>query len=161
MLKLEIELVPEPLWGVNLRSNLTQTQWKRVRQEAIARGVGDICKAGGAGLPLHAHERWAYDDTGAVARLTGVGSVCRACHAVAHFRATQRIAAEKGYASMVDDAIAHSCRVNGVVRKAFRAHSAAAFALHEQRNAREWAVDWGAFAGQVADVAPKRAARAA
>jgi hypothetical protein len=162
-LKLQIELVPTPLWGINLRTALTPTKWRRIRSDAVAIGACEVCAAADP-AKLHGHERWSYceDDGGAegVAHLLGVGSVCRQCHAVKHFGSTQNIAAgNPAYTDMVEDAIKHFCKVNGVNRKAFDKHSDAALEAHLIQNAMKWAVDWGAFAAEVEAVRTIRAAR--
>jgi hypothetical protein len=165
-LKLEIELVPMALWGINLRTALTPTRWKRIRADAVAAGICEVCGSRDA-TKLHGHERWSYGeeyDDGAegIAHLLGVGAVCHACHAVMHIGATQFIAAGNPlYTDMVDDAVKHFCKVNGLNRRVFEDHSRAVGSVHAIRNSMTWTVDWGAYRAEVEEVRTMRAAREA
>ena len=150
-----INPVPAPLWGVNLRSALSKTQWRKLREGVIAeRGLH--CQTCGQRQSeprdLAAHEEWAYDTTtkAAVAKLTGINLSCWLCHAVEHFGATTNLAAAGDIGRFaVEDAIAHFCALNGVGRAEFEAHHKAAFAEWSQRNELEWSVDWGSFTAAV------------
>jgi hypothetical protein len=101
---------------------------------------------------FHAHERWRYDENGAVgvAHLLGVGVVCRLCHSVHHIGRTRLIAADDTkYSGWADDAAAHFCCINNAELAAFEAHEAEATADWRRRNEMEWTVDWGPFSSLV------------
>lgn len=147
----DISPVPAPLWGVNLRTALSRTQWRKLREEVIAeRGLRcETCgQTQSEPRDIAAHEEWAYDLAAdpAVATLTGIHLSCWLCHAVEHFGATASMVASGevgGFA--VEDAIAHFCQRNGVDRAEFDARHLVVFEEWSRRNHLEWVVDWGEF----------------
>ena len=61
---LETELVPETCWYTNLRSILTQKNWRMLSQ-AVRERSGGVCPICGMETPmeeLDAHETWGYND---------------------------------------------------------------------------------------------------
>ncbi|QBL95636.1 hypothetical protein KSAC_34570 (plasmid) [Komagataeibacter saccharivorans] len=80
-------MVPQSLWGWNLRAMLRREDWDRIRRDAYRR-AGYRCRiCGGIGPdhPVEADEGWAYDDTRFVQVLRGVIALCPDCHAVRHW----------------------------------------------------------------------------
>jgi 5-methylcytosine-specific restriction endonuclease McrA len=77
--KLNIELVPEPLWGKSLATTLKRSEWDRVRRIVYQRQgfKCGICKAEGR---LLCHEIWSYDDESHVQTLVGFKAVCTDCN---------------------------------------------------------------------------------
>jgi hypothetical protein len=96
-LKLQITLVPTPLCKRSLYHVLPKNQWRKLRADKLAAHglVCDTCgKKDDDGRFFHAHEIWNCEEeikVTAVARLTGIGIVCRTCHAVMHFENATRI----------------------------------------------------------------------
>jgi hypothetical protein len=96
-LKLQISLVPNPLCKRNLYHVLPKNQWRKLRADTLAAHglVCDVCgKRDDESRFFHAHEIWNYEEktkVTAVARLAGIGIVCRTCHAVMHFENATRI----------------------------------------------------------------------
>jgi len=108
-LKLEIELVPKPLWGKSLANMLSRDQWERFRARRIP-DKGERCEVCGQLGPVQLHEIWEYDDVRHVQRLVGFEALCARCHSIRHFARTQALAAE----GKIDlkPIIAHFCKVN-------------------------------------------------
>jgi hypothetical protein len=81
--------VPAPLWGRNLRDQLTHTEWNRLRRWALDR-AGNRCQVCGlhvdGGRNLVCHERWRYEPDGDCWRqtLADVEIHCRPCDGPTH-----------------------------------------------------------------------------
>ena len=139
----DISPVPAPLWGVNLRSVLSRTQWRKLR-ESVIEERSLRCETCGQQQSeprdIAAHEEWTYDTATApaVAKLTGIHLSCWLCHAVEHFGATTNMVASGEVGRFaVEDAIAHFCRLNSIGRAEFEAHHNEAFAEWSRRNGME------------------------
>ena len=146
-MKLEVELVPRPLWRINLRSKLSRQEWKKLRAEVIAaRGLScAICQS--EDQP-QAHEVWKYREnrkTG-TARVVRIEIVCRACHEIHHWARTAKLAAA-GEISVkrLDELTRHFCAVNDCKPKDFKRHTDNAMAVWERRSKLEWTVFWGPY----------------
>ena len=81
--KLNIELVPEPLWGKSLAKTLKRSEWDRVRRTVYQR-QGFKCGICGAEGRLLCHEVWSYDDENHVQTLVGFKAVCNNCNNCIH-----------------------------------------------------------------------------
>lgn len=79
--KISFELIPEPLWGKNLREFLTPEEWNRISHKVREKGV---CSACGRKSDLHAHERWTYDDKKHIQILKEIVPLCDDCHNATH-----------------------------------------------------------------------------
>lgn len=108
-LKLEIELVPKPLWYANLRSELSKDVWQAVSRDCAKRHNYQcgICGGKGAFHPVECHEIWQYDDVNRIQTLTGIISLCPNCHRVKHFG----LAYSRGETAEV---FAHFCKINNL-----------------------------------------------
>lgn len=136
-MKLTIELVPTSAWGNNLRSYLTDTGWKHVRQKSYreANYHCEVCGGqGGNGRthPVECHEMWDFVD-GEV-KLTGVISLCPPCHEVKHIG---RAEATGNYGR----ALRHFMKVNGVDKDTAEAYIRKAAQLWRQRSEQEWSLN--------------------
>ena len=84
--KLDIELVPSTCWFSNIRTILSDGQWKMVskivRQKnnytCLFCGIKDIPKN------IHCHEEWEYDHKNKTQYLKRFVSICYKCHYVKH-----------------------------------------------------------------------------
>lgn len=143
-------MVPFPLWGANMRSLMTATEWRKVRL-ALLDEQGMVCVVCGkietAPSRVYAHEEWEYDETTepAVARIAGISLVCWHCHACEHWGFTSSMTAQGVLPRAVDDTIAHFCRLNRATKEDFRAHEEEARATWVRRNKRKWRIDYGSF----------------
>lgn len=100
-------LVPEPLWGRNLRALLRKAEWDRIRK-SVYEACGKrctICGSAGRRWPVEADEVWHYDDATNTQTLVSVTGLCPACHEVRHWGH----ALKEGHR---DRALAHLAAVN-------------------------------------------------
>lgn len=133
--KLDFELVPDSVWGSNLRSLLSKAQWDVVRKEAYGRANGKCMICSRPSARLEAHEKWSYDEENAVQKLEDVVAVCKACHETIHIGRTQLVGREE-YAA------AHFCKVNGCSYADYRKALGKANEDHIRRNKiPEWKLD--------------------
>lgn len=86
MPKLTIELVPQSVWNLNLRSILKKKEWDKLRKDCYkqAEYKCEICGGIGPKHPVECHEIWDFDDANKVQTLTGLVSLCPKCHMVKH-----------------------------------------------------------------------------
>ncbi|WP_068173494.1 HNH endonuclease [Neokomagataea thailandica] len=84
-------MVPQPLWGWNLRALLAKPDWDVIRRAAYARSgyCCHVCGEQGPNHPVEADEGWSYDDQTRCQRLAGVVALCPSCHAVRHWGRTE------------------------------------------------------------------------
>lgn len=83
-------MVPQPLWGRNLRAVLVKEDWDVVRKAAY-QASGYRCRVcGGKGdqWPVEADEGWDYDDARRLQTLKGVVALCPHCHKIRHWGKT-------------------------------------------------------------------------
>ena len=61
-LRLTIEIVPKPLWGVSLYKNMRRSTWKKLREQVKDQHNNrcGICQVWN--VTLYCHEIWQYDD---------------------------------------------------------------------------------------------------
>ncbi|MDE5738465.1 MAG: hypothetical protein K2H93_08880 [Oscillospiraceae bacterium] len=78
--KLSFQLVPETVWGSNLR--LLLANWNEISR--IVRSTGKCAICGMMTKQLHAHEVWCYDDENHVQILDNIIAVCKNCHNAIH-----------------------------------------------------------------------------
>jgi phage terminase large subunit GpA-like protein len=134
-MKLQFELVPDSVWGSNLRSILSKAQWDVVRKEAYARANGRCMICGKETLRLEAHEKWSYDLKTETQKLEDVIAICKACHETIHIGRTQLIGREL-YAEK------HFCKVNACTYAQYRKALGDANEMHRQLNqVKEWKLD--------------------
>ena len=130
-------MVPQALWGRNLRALLAKEDWDRIRKDAYAR-AGSRCRVcGGRGpkWPVEADEGWHYDDATRVQTLKGVIALCPDCHAVRHWGKTMS-------AGRQDEALAWMMEVNGWTRAAAtRCADEAMEQWHERSAYSDWRCD--------------------
>lgn len=134
--KLLVELVPSSTWGINLRSEITTTQWDRLRKSVYIRAEYscEICGGKGRKHPVECHEQWMYNDKNHVQTLIGVTALCPPCHEVKHIG--RAITIGNG-----DRAFRHLCKVNGWTLAQAVAHVAAAMVVWGKRSLHQWTLD--------------------
>ena len=86
-LKLQIELVPDSCWYANVRSNVKQSQWNKIRATVYQKAnyLCEVCGGKGRRHPVECHEVWEYDETTGIQRLAYFQALCPLCHEVKHF----------------------------------------------------------------------------
>jgi hypothetical protein len=142
-LRLCIDLIPKPSYRKNLRTILSDNQWRHLHQQVSA-AAGECCQVCGATGTLHCDEVWAFDDAASVQRLADLRALCPWCHHVKHFGHAQ-ILANEGKLDL-DAVVDHFMRVNACDEATFEAHLEAAMARWIQRSRREWKIDYGKYA---------------
>lgn len=136
MAHIELELIPQPTWNVNLRLVLKASHWKKL-SKSVRDQSGEHCSLCGRnrnGRPLECHERWEYDDVQRIQRLVGLEALCKACHEVRHFGR----AVSMGHGKR---AAAHLRKVNGWTAEELDQHVEKAFDKWLERSNHSWTVD--------------------
>lgn len=116
---IEADMVPFDMHGKNVRSRLTEHQWKRVRDlhSQLAGHRCEVCKQSGKQQGFrHAtecHEIWVHE--GRVQRLAGLIALCPLCHKVKHLGFSE----SRGFG---DRARQHMQHVNGWSEREVQAH---------------------------------------
>jgi hypothetical protein len=161
--KLKLDLVPGPLWGVNLRSpihGLGKGRWTTFRKRLVATSDGN-CVICGSSEKLHGHEVWRYEEKKRVGKATleRVEIICWTCHNIAHWGKTVQLYA-RGVISHEGFMVLrrHFRRLNRCRQVDFDRHSRRALAIWKRRSKLRWRVDWGPFASAVAQAKAARAA---
>ncbi len=133
------QLVPGPLWGVNLRLLLPRSRWDALRRAVYAQ-AGKRCQVcGGIGpqWPVECNEQWAYDgdgSSGGVQKLLRLTALCPDCHAVKHL-------GKANVEGRLEAAVLHLALVNGWGVDEARRHAEAAFETWLKRSRMSWTVD--------------------
>lgn len=96
-----VQLIPRPLWGVNLRQELGKVQWNRLRKERHET-EGGCCQFCGKPVLIEnseLHEKWGYNhqqfegEPFSYPILLGLIVLCKNCHKTQHLG----LASVKGY----------------------------------------------------------------
>ncbi len=134
-MKLEFELVPDSVWGSNLRTLLSKSAWDFLRKDAYERAGGKCRICGRSTNRLEAHEQWEYDEEFSVQKLVDILAVCKSCHSVIHIGRTQLMGGE-------ERAQKHFCKVNGCSYAEYRIALGKANERHRRLNqVSEWKLD--------------------
>lgn len=135
---LAVEMIPTPLWGANLRRQLSAAGWNQCKAFA-KKESGDVCKkcgeVGNRGR-VECHERWEWieDSEPRVQRLVGLIALCPRCHQAIHFG----LAASRGLA---DGAFKQLMKVNRWTPTQAKSHVDWEFDVWRERNKRSWTLD--------------------
>ncbi|EOX8956814.1 HNH endonuclease [Enterobacter pasteurii] len=134
--RLTIELVPRTCWFDNVRSAVSPSDWKRLRQQT-ARTAGwkcQVCGGKGPRWPVECHEIWHYDDDRQCQTLTGLIALCPSCHQVKHMGLSE-LRGKK------DEAVAHLALVNGWSLQGAFDYVDEAFDVWRERSRHAWQLD--------------------
>lgn len=130
-------MVPQTVWGKNLRALLSKHEWDVVRKAAYA-ASGNRCRVcGGRGpqWPVEADEGWEYDDETRTQTLKGIIALCPDCHHIRHWGKTMVDGHE-------EQAFALLMRINRWTRAQAEEAVAFAFDQWERRSRHEWDSDY-------------------
>lgn len=96
-IRLKIQMIPVTSFYKNVRSNIAQTEWDRIRRDIYKQSnyECDICKGKGDEHPVECHELWDYDSKTRVQKLVGFQSICPSCHEVIHIGRTSTLGTTK------------------------------------------------------------------
>jgi hypothetical protein len=136
-MKLEIELVPQSTWGWNLRSELTRSQWDRIRRDIYERAghCCEVCGGRGTRHPVECHEKWIYREFPEPTQfLVGLEALCPKCHMVRHLGLTF----SRGLGHV---ALSHIMKVNGISLEDSEELVRQAFTKWQTRNRLQWSLD--------------------
>ena len=140
-IKLEIELIPRPLWAINTHILMPESQWDQIRRQADA-GCGHQCNICGGKGKLESHTRWEYDDANLVQRLLGFMALCLQCHGIKHLGRSETTCTPEQMKNLV----IHFMTVNQCTREEFKEHEEKAFAEFDRRSQhKKWKRDWGQY----------------
>lgn len=143
-LRLTIELVPNPLWGNNLRKYMSKSAWEKLRKQVMAQHNNrcGICQA--VDGRLYCHEIWQYDDIAHIQKLNGFIILCEMCNHCKHMGLTKNLAAQ-GKLNL-SNVIDHFMRINQCSHEEYQAHENEAFKIWNERNKYEWTTDFDTYA---------------
>ena len=139
--RLTVELVPRTCWFRNVRSEVSSSDWSRLRRDILEK-AGHRCEICGAGGRLECHEIWEYDEGKHVQRLAGLVALCQRCHEVKHIGLSE----VRGHRAR---AMEHLARVNGWSREDAELYIEVVFETWHRRSGHEWTLDisWLAWHG--------------
>lgn len=130
-------LIPKPLWGVNLRKVLTPTRWSQVatKVKKNCNYTCMCCKRTLANLKskkeFHAHELWIYDQVKLTATLQDIICVCSSCHDVIHI-------GRSSIKGKYKKSLSHLMKVNMWSEQDAKLFIEASFELWSQLSTKKW-----------------------
>ncbi len=133
---LTVELVPKSCWYSNVRSNISNQEWDKIRKKVYSQAgnVCEICGGRGRRWPVECHEMWLYDDEQHIQKLVKLVALCPSCHEVKHMGLA-------GISGREDAAMAHLAKVNNWSRTDAQHYVEAAFETWQQRSRQQWTLD--------------------
>lgn len=130
--KIQTELVPRAMHGINVRSRVDAKTWMAIAQKThylnlvkykLHKDQCEVCRSNGFkqgfGHALEAHEEWRFDHATRTQKLARIRSLCPLCHKAVHFG----LAKKDGYGERVKK---HMMAVNGWTLAQVEAHIAQA-----------------------------------
>lgn len=108
-------MIPESMWGVNLRTLLPRSQWDTLRRECYRRASFTCEVCGAVESEMHCNEQWVFirpelpSEVG-IQRLVRLACLCLRCHMAKHLG----FASAKG---KLEEALDHLTWVNGWSRE--------------------------------------------
>lgn len=138
--KLTIELVPKTMWYTNVRSNVSKSEWDRIRLKCYIQAnnqceiCGDVGTNQGVRHKVECHEIWEYDDANHVQKLTGLIALCPNCHTVKH----PGLAQINGKLNVVINQLK---KVNNMTFEQAAEYLADSFTVWRVRSQHQWSLD--------------------
>ena len=135
-INLTIELVPKTSWFSNLRSELSKSDWDKLRKRVYEKAGHkcEVCGGKGKKWPLECHEIWEYDDENKIQTLSGLIALCPKCHEVKHIGLAQ--IKGRGHA-----ALKHLSKVNGWSESDASLYIEAQFETWSGRSQFDWEIN--------------------
>lgn len=132
--KLTIELVPSSSWYSNLRSELSNSDWDKIRKFIYKKNnyKCEICSGRGPKWPVECHEKWDYKN--GIQKLTYLYSLCPDCHMVKHIG----LAKIKGN---YYKALGHFMKVNNCTIAQAKKYIDIVFDKYHARSRQDWELD--------------------
>ena len=134
-MKLEIDLVPSSCWYSNVRSNVSSSQWNKIRKKVYSKFnfTCAVCKRPRLKRP-EAHEIFEYDDETSIQRLKEIICICSSCHMSKHYGLSQI----RGKETEVQK---HMMKVNSCTKSEIQKHVRKSFKVWEKRSQKDWNLD--------------------
>lgn len=149
-MKLEVELIPRPLWGLNLRKKLEETGkmnlWSDLRKRLMIEEGYKCWICGREDSYFEAHEFWIYNDKTSIQKLDSVHLICDLCHKVKHFGRTQTVCSKDYIKNIL---LVHFFEVNKCKIDDFRKHFGDVQMLWLKRNEGCWKQDYGKYKNMI------------
>lgn len=135
-MKLTIELVPKTAWYSNVRSEVSKSEWDKIRRKCYKKAnyKCEICGGKGKKHPVECHEIWEYNDTDKTQTLKGLISLCPNCHKTKHVGLAQI----KGEEDIV---INQLMKVNSMSKKEALNYINESFNIWDERSDHAWKCD--------------------
>jgi len=136
MAKLSVELVPKTAWYSNVRSNVSKSEWDKIRKKVYAEAghVCEICGGVGKRHPVECHEVWEYDDKKHIQKLASMIALCPACHSAKHLGRAKAV-------GIYHLALQQLMKVNGWTHKEATDYAKKAFEEWRERSNHPWKLD--------------------
>jgi hypothetical protein len=130
---LTIELVPETCWFSNVRSEVSDEDWEKIKKITFrnANYLCEVCGGRGPQWPVECHGIWHYDDRGHTQTLLGFIALCPPCHEVKH----RGFANIQGRGEIADR---HLAKVNKWTMPKTKQYVEEQFQLWKKRSQHEW-----------------------
>ena len=141
---LTIELVPQPCWYSNMRTNIPRSVWDKLRKQVYAQYNYHCAVCLVEHVSLHCHEIWQYDDVSHIQKLIGFVALCAMCHHCKHLGHANSLASE-GKLDL-NTVIEHFMRVNQCSRAEYETYAGEAWQTWAERNQYAWTTNLGAYA---------------
>lgn len=138
MIPLTIELVPSSSWYSNVRTNVSKSDWDKIRLKCYAKAhyKCEICEGDGKKQgfkhSVECHEIWQYNN--GEQKLVGFISLCPLCHKAKHIGLAQL----NGEYSMVKK---HIMKVNNMTSNEVENMVSDAFKVWRERSQQKWNVN--------------------
>lgn len=135
-MKLTIELVPKTCFFSNVRSEITSTQWDKIRKDVYKKAnyVCEICGGVGPNHPVEVHEIWEYNDSKYIQKLIGLIALCQNCHQVKHIGLAQ----VQGFGTKARN---HLSKINSITKKEADVYIENCFKIWQKRSQKHWQLD--------------------
>ena len=131
--------IPSSCWYTNVRSSVSQVDWKRIRRMVIERAAGR-CEICGSDKSLEAHERFQFDDAAHIQSLRRLICLCKACHRTTHYGLARVHGSDK-------EAFRHLMAVNSWTASEALLHLDQVFKVWRRRSCFEWQLDLSMLEG--------------
>ena len=128
--KIQFELVPEPLFGINIRSSQYKKFWDEISTKVRSRCQCATCYQKFEMADLDAHEVWEYDDYNNIQKLSDIIPVCKKCHATIHIGRADK--------ETFEIAKTNYCELNNCSETEFNERLERAINTWEERSNEEW-----------------------
>jgi 5-methylcytosine-specific restriction endonuclease McrA len=134
--KLYVDLIPQSSWLDNVRSAVSQSEWRAITKIVFDRAEHrcQVCNGVGRKHAVEAHERWTYDLENRVQRLVEIVALCPTCHRATHIGLADRLGLGVGARSQLR-------RVNKWSDAQVAKHIDEAFSTWHERSKIDWVVD--------------------